>query len=393
MDHRDGRGHLDPLNGVPVSDAFDATVFRRVIGNFMTGVVVITTLDDAGPRGMTVSAVSSLSLEPPMLLVCLNAASSTQEAVRRSGRFAVNILAEHQGQVAERFARPGSDDKFAGLPTRSGRTGVPILDGVLASVECRVAEVVGGGTHRVFLAEAVHAEAVEGAPLAYFRGRFGKFELGQDVAVYRDLRRRVLRRELGPDEPLEVEALATRLTASPSAVYYALTRLAGEKLVTRDPQHGHVVTPVDAATSDEAHDAKLALELGAAELVVDRLTADQLARLRALADAAAAQVRDGRFADVDGYIAANHAFHRFLVDATGVGALVEAYEQLSVPDVMARALVHDASVDPHLLADHLDLVDALERADRTAVRRVMTAHNERAKQTQRAALARHGGRL
>src|SRR5512143_758826 len=123
--------------------AFDGTVFRRVIGNFMTGVVVITAEHDGVRHGMTVSAVSSLSLDPPMLLVCMKASSATQEAVHRSGRFAVNILAEHQGHIAERFARPGSDDKFAGLETALGRTGVPVLCGVLATVECRVAEVVG----------------------------------------------------------------------------------------------------------------------------------------------------------------------------------------------------------------------------------------------------------
>jgi flavin reductase (DIM6/NTAB) family NADH-FMN oxidoreductase RutF/DNA-binding GntR family transcriptional regulator len=372
---------------------FDAMVFRRVIGNFMSGVVVITTTDGGAPRGMTVSAVSSLSLDPPMLLVCLNAASSTQEAVRSSGRFAVNILAEHQGHVAERFARPGSDDKFGDLETRPGRTGVPLLSGVLATVECRVAEVVGGGTHRVFLAEAVHAEATEGSPLAYFRGKFGKFELGQDAEVYRRVRRMILRRELGPDEPLEVESLAARLSAPPSSTYYALTRLVGEKLVTRDPEHGYIVTPLDVATSDDAHDAKLAIELGAVELVMDRLSADQLTELRELAAAADSYVRDGRFRDVDGYIDANHAFHRFLVDATGVRALAEAYDQLSVPELMARALPDEMDADPHLRSDHFDLIDALERADLAAVRLVMTSHNEHAKETQRAGILRAGGRL
>jgi flavin reductase (DIM6/NTAB) family NADH-FMN oxidoreductase RutF/DNA-binding GntR family transcriptional regulator len=373
--------------------AFDATVFRRVIGNFMTGVVVITTTDGEATRGMTVSAVSSLSLDPPMLLICLNAASSTQEAVRRSGRFAVNILTEHQGHVAERFARPGSDDKFGDLETRPGRTGVPLLSGVLATVECRVAEVVGGGTHRVFLAEAVHAEASDGSPLAYFRGRFGKFELGQDAEVYRTVRHLILSRQLGPDEPVEVESLAARLSVSPSSVYYALTRLVGEKLVGRDPLRGHVITALDVETSDDAHDAKLAIELGAAELVVDRLTADQLAELRELASATAGFVQDGRFRDVDGYIAANHAFHRFLVDATGVRSLVEAYEQLSVPDLMARALLDDMDADPHLGSDHTELVDAVERKDLAAVRRVMVAHNDHAKTTQRAGMLRIGGRI
>jgi flavin reductase (DIM6/NTAB) family NADH-FMN oxidoreductase RutF/DNA-binding GntR family transcriptional regulator len=373
--------------------AFDATVFRRVIGNFMTGVVVITTVDDGAPRGMTVSAVSSLSLEPPMLLVCLNAASATQEAVRRSGRFAVNILAEHQGHIAERFARPGSDDKFADLQTRTGHTGVPLLADVLATVECRIAEVVGGGTHRVFLAEAVHAEATEGSPLAYFRGKFGKFELGLDAEVYRRLRRSILDRRFGADEALQVEPLAAQLSVSPSSVYYALTRLVGDKLVSRDPQRGHVVTPLDAATSDDVHDARLAIELGAAELVVGRLSAEQLGRFRELAEATGSHVRDGRFGDVEGFIDASHAFHRFLVDATGVRSLVEAYEQLSLPDLMLQALPSEADTDPQLISDHFDLVDAVERADLPAVRTVLAAHNERAKATQRAGIESHGGRL
>ena len=372
--------------------AFDGSVFRRVIGNFMSGVVVITTEHDGAQRGMTVSAVSSLSLDPPMLLVCLNAASSTQEAVQRSGRFAVNILTEHQGDIAERFARPGSDDKFAGIGTRAGRTGVPVLSGVLATVECRVAEVVGGGTHRVFLADAVHAEAIDGSPLAYFRGKFGKFELGQDAEVYRRLHRMVLGRALGPDEPMEIETLAARLSAPPSSVYYALTRLVGDKLVGRDPQRGYVVTPLDVATSDDAHDAKLALELGAAELVADRLTAEQLAELRRRAEVADAHVRDGRLHDVAGYIDANQAFHRFLVDATGVRALAAAYDQLSVPDLMAQALLEDVDA-AHLATDHFDLVDALERRDLPTARQVMTVHNERAKATQRAGIGRLGGRL
>src|SRR6478609_8722202 len=146
---------------------FDGPVFRRVIGSFMSGVVVITTsADDGTPHGMTVSAVSSLSLDPPMLLVCLHSASATQEAVRKSGRFAVNILAEDQGKLAERFARPSPTGKFAGVHIREGLTGVPVLEGALAVVECRVAEAVTGGTHRVFLGQVLHAEATEGSPLA-----------------------------------------------------------------------------------------------------------------------------------------------------------------------------------------------------------------------------------
>ena len=375
------------------ASGFDGAAFRRVISNFMSGVVVITAAHGGARYGMTVSAVSSLSLDPPMLLVCLNANSTTQDAVHRSGRFAVNVLAEDQGELAERFARPGTTDKFSGLTTRSGRTAAPLLPGTLAVIECRVAEVVSGGTHRVFLADVVHAETTEGSPLAYFQGKFGKFELAQDAEVYRRLRQLVLSRRLGPDEPLDVQSLAAQLSASPASVYYALTRLVGDELVTRDPERGHVVTPLDVATSDDAHDAKLAIELGVVDLIIGRLTTEQLTRLRELAQVTGAHIQGRRFTDVDAYIEANHGFHRYLIEATGIRALVEAYQHLSLPDLMARALSIDVEAGRHLIDDHLALVDALERADLPTARQVMTAHNDRAKATQRAGILRVGGRV
>jgi Flavin reductase like domain len=102
--------------------AFDSAVFRQVIGNFMSGVVVISTQYDGVDYGVSVSAIASLSLAPPLLLVCPNVNSGTQEAVRRTDRFGVNILAEHQSEVADRFARPGPD-KFIDVAVRTGRSG------------------------------------------------------------------------------------------------------------------------------------------------------------------------------------------------------------------------------------------------------------------------------
>ena len=372
--------------------AFDAAVFRRVIGNFMSGVVVLTTADGQRRHGMTVSAVSSLSLEPPMLLVCLNSASPTQEAVRRAGRFAVNVLSEDQGHLAEHFAGR-REGKFAGIEVRPGRAGVPLLAGALAVLECRVVEVVAGGTHRVFLAEVEHAEAGEGTPLAYFRGRFGRFEMAQDAAAYERIRRLVLGREVGPGDRLDVQALAARLAMSPSSVYYALTRLVGEGLVARDQDRGHVVRPLDVAASDDANDAKLAIELGAAELTAGRLSAEQLAELRRLAEATVPLVAGGRFTDLDAYVAANARFHGYLVAVTGIRALVDAYDRLSLPELMARALPAEVSVDTHLVDDHLALVEAYERGDLAAAKRVILEHNDRAKATQRAGIERAGGRL
>jgi flavin reductase (DIM6/NTAB) family NADH-FMN oxidoreductase RutF/DNA-binding GntR family transcriptional regulator len=381
------------LTAQTAASVADAAVFRRVIGSFMSGVVVITTSHDGNRHGATVSAVSSLSLDPPMLLVCLHAASATQDAVNRSGTFAVNILAEDQGQLAERFARPGSTDKFDGVAVRTGHTGVPVFEGALAVVECRVVEAVTGGTHRVFLGSVVHAEATEGSPLAYFRGNFGKLEIAQDAEAYLRLRRLVLRRALGPNTMLDVDALAAQIKASPSSVYYALTRLVGDNLVARDPSHGHVVRPLNAETSDDAHSAKLAIELGAADLTVGKLGPAQLAEFERLASSTGTHVADGHFTDVDSYIGANSAFHTYPIRATGITALLDAYEHLSLPDLMARALSKDIDVSDHLVADHLGLVDAYQREDLLAAKRVIIAHNERAKATQRAGIERAGGQL
>jgi flavin reductase (DIM6/NTAB) family NADH-FMN oxidoreductase RutF len=341
---------------------------------------------------MTVSAVSSLSLDPPMLLVCLHSASGTQEAVRKSGRFAVNILAEDQGWLAERFAKPAAN-KFDGVAVRTGQTGVPLLEGALAVVECEVAEAVAGGTHRVFLGQVRHAEATEGSPLAYFRGKFGKLEIAQDAETYQRLRQLVLSRVLGPNMTLEVEGLAARIPASPSSVYYALTRLVGENLVARDPDRGHVVRPLDAAASDDANDAKLAIELGAADLTVGRLDAAQLAEFRRLAEATGTHVAEGHLTDVESYIGANETFHAFPIRATGIAALAEAYDHLSLPDLMSRALTSDVEVSEQLINDHRQLVAAYDRGDLAAAKRVISAHNERAKATQRAGIERAGGQL
>src|SRR5919201_3909821 len=116
----------------------DPLVFRYVIGHFATGVTIITTREGETDFGVTVSAVTSLSLEPPMLLVCLNRTSRTQAAVKSTGRFAVNILGLDQIELAELFATP-RDDKFAGLDPTYGPLGDPLIPGAIAHVECEVA--------------------------------------------------------------------------------------------------------------------------------------------------------------------------------------------------------------------------------------------------------------
>jgi flavin reductase (DIM6/NTAB) family NADH-FMN oxidoreductase RutF len=153
-------------------------MFREVVGHFASGVTVITTVDGGRRFGTTASAFSSLSVEPPMVLIALNKSSETGAAITASQIFAVNILAEDQVAAAHRFARKG-DTKFEGVATRSGELDVPLIVGALAALECRVASEAHGGTHTVFLAEVVDAHAKIGTPLAYWRGRFGRLQLAE----------------------------------------------------------------------------------------------------------------------------------------------------------------------------------------------------------------------
>jgi flavin reductase (DIM6/NTAB) family NADH-FMN oxidoreductase RutF len=149
--------------------------FRTALGHFASGVTVVTTAGkDGSVRGMTVSAFSSLSLDPPLVLICVENRTSIYEHLNEEGGFfAVNILAEDQELVSRRFATKDTD-RFDGIGYTTGATGSPILTGALAFVECRVVNAYPGGDHTIFVGEVEAMGATEGKPLAYFRGGYSK---------------------------------------------------------------------------------------------------------------------------------------------------------------------------------------------------------------------------
>lgn len=155
--------------------AMDPAEFRSVIGRFLTGVTVVTTAHAGALHGITASAVASLSVDPPTLLVCLNRQSTTRAAVAASGRFIVNVLAADQAGLAMHFAGK-SPEKFVRLEVESSPHGLPRLPGAIATLDCRVVAEVDGGTHSIFLGRAEHGAGAPGAPLGYFRGRFVQLE-------------------------------------------------------------------------------------------------------------------------------------------------------------------------------------------------------------------------
>jgi len=152
--------------------------FRRVLGHFATGVTIVTTCDaDARPSGLTVSAFASLSLDPPLVLVCVDHKSQTYPALRETGRFAVNVLTIGQEALSRRFASTQLD-KFDGLPYRISELGLPLLASALAHLECVTVSTHVEGDHTVFVGRVERTGVNDGDPLLYYRGRYDRLSGG-----------------------------------------------------------------------------------------------------------------------------------------------------------------------------------------------------------------------
>lgn len=155
--------------------------FRHALSKFASGVTVVTTRDAAGnPHGITVSAFCSVSLEPPLILICIEKAAGSHYAFGESGVFVVNVLGENQMEYSNRFAAP-TDDKFADIDCTEGIGGVPVLQNTLAALECRVTDTCDGGDHTIFIGEIEKATVKEGRPLIYFHGKYRAIEELYDI--------------------------------------------------------------------------------------------------------------------------------------------------------------------------------------------------------------------
>ncbi|SDD74918.1 flavin reductase family protein [Rhodospira trueperi] len=150
----------------------DESAFRKAMGCFASGVTVVTACTAEGqPVGLTVSAFSSVSLRPPLVLICLGDRTSNLESFRR-GPFAVNILAESQRDISTRFAEK-RDDRFDGISHAPGENGAPVLAGCLATVECDVHDVFTVGDHDIIVGAVTRVSGPEEAgPLVHCRGQY-----------------------------------------------------------------------------------------------------------------------------------------------------------------------------------------------------------------------------
>jgi 4-nitrophenol 2-monooxygenase / 4-nitrocatechol 4-monooxygenase, reductase component len=309
--------------------------FRQVIGSFASGVTVITARHNNALHGATASAVSSLSLEPPMLLVCLARQSSTARAMSAAGRFAVNVLGEDHAELAVRFATRGID-RFEGVDVAVGHHGEPLLVEAIATFECAVSEEVAGGTHTIFLARVEHGGRREGPPLAYFRGRFGRLEMESDEIAVREIRALVFDRALPLGEEIDIARLGEQLGVPRGVAFHALSKLALEGVVERTPRGEFVAPPLTLGTAEASLRARYAITLGVAALTVGRIPAERVRALRERLDAMEACQRGGGVLDAAAWVSARREFADEHVSMADSPALVDASRRVNVPGMIAR---------------------------------------------------------
>lgn len=150
----------------------DLQELRRVMGHFATGVTVVTTKDgEDTPFGLTANAFASLSLDPPLVLVCVDKAAQCYSCFQGSKIFAINVLGEGQEEISRRFATKGAQ-KFNGIPWHKSESGLALLDGAIGHIECKVVYSYDGGDHTIYVGEVLRAKTTGERPLIFFKGKY-----------------------------------------------------------------------------------------------------------------------------------------------------------------------------------------------------------------------------
>lgn len=160
--------------------AVESQAFKQVLSQWTSGVTVVTTLDGTVWKGMTASAFSSVSLEPPLIQVCLARKLYTHTLIERSGVFAINIMGREQVELAKRFAGmyPQIEDRFADLDCHTAETGCPLLPQTMGWIDCKLYAAYEGGDHTIFVGQVVAGQVIvqDCEPLVYFNRQWGRFE-------------------------------------------------------------------------------------------------------------------------------------------------------------------------------------------------------------------------
>ncbi|MBN3856220.1 flavin reductase family protein [Paraburkholderia sp. Ac-20340] len=169
------------MNAIPQTDAFDTAGFRRALGAFVTGVTVVTTVQaDGTPRGFTANSFTSVSLDPPLVLVCVAKSAASFDVFSQTPQFAVSVLAEDQKDVSGVFASK-SPDKFAQVAWQTRATGAPVMHGSAAHFDCATHDVIDAGDHIILLGRVLDFANTGLSPLGYCRGAYVNFSLSQEA--------------------------------------------------------------------------------------------------------------------------------------------------------------------------------------------------------------------
>jgi 3-hydroxy-9,10-secoandrosta-1,3,5(10)-triene-9,17-dione monooxygenase reductase component len=162
-----------------VTAALHTEHLRRLMARWVTGVAVVTSRDETGPRGATTNALTSLSLDPLLMLVCLDRGSNTLQAVRASGRFCINVLAADQEEIARRFATKASGEEKLAAVAHELVEGVPVLGGVVAWLVCELEQELDGGDHAILLGRPLATGSdPDAGPLLFYGGSYHPLTIG-----------------------------------------------------------------------------------------------------------------------------------------------------------------------------------------------------------------------
>lgn len=149
----------------------DESQFKLAMSHFASGVTIVTTEYAGTPYGLTVASFASLSLRPPLVLICVEKTTKSHDAIAAAKKFGVSILEEKQAEISGRFASK-IDDKFAGVEVKEGRLGLPLIAGSLCMLECQLRDQFPGGDHSIFVGEVMEAYIGAGTPLVYHRSSY-----------------------------------------------------------------------------------------------------------------------------------------------------------------------------------------------------------------------------
>lgn len=368
----------------------DQDRFRSVVGHFASGVTVITTNVDGKPFGTTVSAVSSLSMEPPMMLICLNRSSNTHDAVKTAGGFAINILASDQGSLAYAFAQK-TDDKFKGVATKSV-AGIPTLDGALATMVCRTVEETTSGTHTVFLAEVLEADSSDADPLAYYRGKFGRFNADAEEAAYLKVRTWILTNRNLKNRSIDIDSLISELGLERDQASRALVKLATDRLVSMDGSESVTVLPITSELMSGCLDGRAAIQCGVLQTSMTSMDQHRVSEIRRLFDRMV-KVKKGKSSAMTEFFELNAQLQDLIIGTAGSHELIQAFNRMGLGAVWTETVPTDAWGDAFDDTHQRQLVEALEERNLEAACAAVRSHADNTKQLARAMIESRGGEI